>query len=124
MLSSELFLLGSCGMSNPKDGSGVIFSPNFPKLYLPNLDCRWEIGGENGVEVRINISYAHLEKFYDSLQVYDGCCENHLGMIGNITGMGLLWVAVYIILVPVDSDFTRPCSCHEYSSLHKVVTFL
>jgi len=81
--------LGSCGSRNPVDGTGSFKSPGFPGLYLANLDCRWEIGGELHIQVVATISYLELEKFYDHLWVYDGCCGDNSKLIGNMTGKSL-----------------------------------
>ena len=73
-------------MKNFKDGSGKISSPNFPNSYPPNLDCQWEIGGEEGINVKLDISIVQLEQLHDTLKVYDGCCANRFGVVANLTG--------------------------------------
>lgn len=63
-------------------------SPNFPLSYPPNLDCRWEVGGEAGVQIKLHIDFLHLEEHYDTLRVYDGCCGDPTRLHREFTGAG------------------------------------
>ena len=75
-----------CGEKGSSLGRANISSPNFPGSYPPHLDCRWEIGGEEGIRVRLNLFFINLEQNYDVLRVYDGCCGNQSGLVREFTG--------------------------------------
>lgn len=77
---------GSCGEKESRFGRFVISSPNFPEPYPPNLDCRWEVGGIRGIRVSIHIDVLNLEPHYDSLRVFDGCCEDMDNLQRQLTG--------------------------------------
>ena len=90
LVDHVLLFPGSCGTRNSVDGTGHFESPSFPGLYPGNLDCRWEIGGESHIQVVATITYLELEKFYDRLWVYDGCCGDDSKIISNMTGENLI----------------------------------
>ena len=66
-----LKISGSCEGSY--GSNDYIISPNFPKLYDNNLDCRWRISAP--VKDIITLSFSDdfdIEEGYDFLRIYDG----------------------------------------------------
>lgn len=84
--SSPSFLSGSCGERNSVFGSSMFSSPNFPHRYPHNINCKWDIGGEPGIQVNITLFNIDTEPFHDVLKVYDGCCEDPWHLLREFTG--------------------------------------
>ncbi|KAI4871253.1 hypothetical protein NFI96_019773 [Prochilodus magdalenae] len=67
---------GACGgILRPEDTPRFLFSPGWPNLYDPNLECSWVIRSPEST-VELNLLYMDIEDeetcLYDSLVVRDG----------------------------------------------------
>ncbi|XP_065313888.1 tolloid-like protein 2 isoform X2 [Gordionus sp. m RMFG-2023] len=70
--------------------SGTIFSPTYPSVLTPNLNCYWKFLGLPGQRIKLNFSVINIEHGgdhcpYDSLEIYDGHTINAL-LIATLCG--------------------------------------
>jgi len=82
----HVLFVGSCGANNFFRSYTPLQSPNYPEAYPDNLDCRWHIKLEPGLQVVVNISAVRLEGNYDTLRLFEGECCNTTHLVAQFTG--------------------------------------